>query len=373
MYGYINGIDFINLEAEKFWSFPKSYKGDSKAEAKFMVTSGEYIGAAKKDGHFYRFIKDEDGNCILQGRSKNTKGEYVNKIEWLPHLATTLKELPNGTCLHGEVYFPNNEGSRNVTTIMGCLLNKALNKQSAGTPLSYYIFDVWAYSGVDFLSTIIEERIKTLRENINPFVISNSYIEIAKYYDGENLWKVLQNILSSGGEGIVITRKGTTPSPAKRTARKTLKIKKEIANTIDCFFTGKYKQATELYTGKNVENWTYWKNLKTGALIEKNLYNEYVKGEPISPVTRSYFNGWAGSVELAVYKNGVITPIGWVSGLTDEIKQGIVTNNADYINKVCSVTCMELEKIGDKTSMRHPKFVEFRNDKNWQDCEGNEF
>ena len=33
-YGIIDGIDFVNLPAEKYWSFPKSYKGDPKEETK---------------------------------------------------------------------------------------------------------------------------------------------------------------------------------------------------------------------------------------------------------------------------------------------------------------------------------------------------
>ena len=30
MYGYINGIDFVNMECEKYWYFPKTYKGNTQ-------------------------------------------------------------------------------------------------------------------------------------------------------------------------------------------------------------------------------------------------------------------------------------------------------------------------------------------------------
>ena len=44
MYGYIDNIDFVNLPAEKYWSFSKTYKGNKKEEIKYMITSGNYIG-----------------------------------------------------------------------------------------------------------------------------------------------------------------------------------------------------------------------------------------------------------------------------------------------------------------------------------------
>lgn len=54
----IDGIDFQELEAEKYWSFAKSFKGDPKEETRNMIFSGNYIGARKMDGAYYRFIKD---------------------------------------------------------------------------------------------------------------------------------------------------------------------------------------------------------------------------------------------------------------------------------------------------------------------------
>ena len=41
MYGFIDGIDFNELAAEKYWSFPKTYKGDAKKETKTMILSEE--------------------------------------------------------------------------------------------------------------------------------------------------------------------------------------------------------------------------------------------------------------------------------------------------------------------------------------------
>ena len=41
----IDGIDFQELEAEKYWSFAKSFKGDPKEETRNMIFSGNYLGA----------------------------------------------------------------------------------------------------------------------------------------------------------------------------------------------------------------------------------------------------------------------------------------------------------------------------------------
>ena len=144
----IDNVDFHELPAQKYWSFPSGYKKDSKAETQNMIFSGDYVGARKMDGAFYKFIKDENGNMELIGRSKSVSGNYLNKIDWVPQFHSFFNSLPNGTCLLGELYFPEKEGSSAVTTIMGCLPQKARDRQEKGMKLHYYVFDVLAYNGI---------------------------------------------------------------------------------------------------------------------------------------------------------------------------------------------------------------------------------
>ena len=59
----IDNVDFHELPAQKYWSFPSGYKKDSKAETQNMIFSGDYVGARKMDGAFYKFIKDENGKA----------------------------------------------------------------------------------------------------------------------------------------------------------------------------------------------------------------------------------------------------------------------------------------------------------------------
>ena len=240
--------NFHNLEAQKYWTFGASAKVDTKVEAKNMIFSGDYIGARKIDGAFYKFWKDENGNMELLGRSKGVGGDYLNKLDWVPQLYEFFNELPNGTCLIGEIYFPGNEGSNKVTSIMGCLKDKAIARQESGAKLHYYIFDVLAWSKQSFLEETAQDRFNFLNTIEHGYNISE-YVEFAHYYDSKKLWDELQSILASGGEGVVITKKDTCYQPGKRPARQTLKIKKELSETLDCFFTGRISAPTRLYTG----------------------------------------------------------------------------------------------------------------------------
>lgn len=365
----IDGIDFQNLESEKYWSFPKSFKGDPKEETRNMIFSGNYLGARKMDGAYYRFIKDMDGNMRLQGRSKSVSGEYLDKLDHVPHLMPYFESLPNGTCLLGEIYFPQNEGSSNVTTIMGCLAPKAIERQTKGPKLHYYIFDVWAYDGQSHMNTEFEERINCLDEMYNDWADDANnerhsaigYIEFAHYMRGEALWRHLSDILETGGEGIVMTKLGTIPSPGRRTARKTLKVKKELAENIDCFFTGRGTPPTRLYSGKEIETWKYWQNMRTGDKIEGLMYEDYKNGVALEPITKPYFHGWAGSLEIGVLKMGMVYPIGFLSGLADEIK---ADPNAQRM-KCIEVTAMEILPTG---GIRHAKLERFRPDLAPTDC-----
>ena len=355
----INGIDFHSLEAQKYWSFAKSYKGDPKTEAQNMIFSGEYLGSRKMDGAWYKFVKNDDGSMELLGRSKSVSGDYLDKIDWVPQLKEYFNKLPNGTCLLGEIYFPNNEGSKNTTTIMGCLKDKAIARQEKGDKLHYYVFDILAFDGKDYLKMPAEQRFEQL--DLTGRTYPCEYVEYAKYFEGKELWNELQTILASGGEGVVITRKDSLYAPGKRTARATLKIKKELQETIDCFFTGHATAPTKEYTGKEIETWQYWLNERTGEKLNGEYYKEYFNGAPLIPITKPYFNGWAGSLEIGVIKNDKVVPIGYLSGLSDEIK----ANYKDYKGKVIEVGAMEVLETG---GLRHAKMLNFRPDLTIKDC-----
>ena len=82
MKGYIKDIDWLNIEAMKYWSYPSSYKKDSKTEIRNYIFSGQYMGSLKVDGYYQRIVKDEDGNCFMIARNKDVKGNPINKLDW---------------------------------------------------------------------------------------------------------------------------------------------------------------------------------------------------------------------------------------------------------------------------------------------------
>lgn len=354
MKNYIDGIDFYELPAQKYWTPPASWDDNrKKTEVQNAIFSGDYIGARKMDGAFYKFIKDEDGNMELLGRSKSVSGEYLNKIGHVPQLQPFFDSLPNGTCLLGEIYFPNNEGSNHVTTIMGCLEPKAIARQETGEKLHYYIFDILAWDGKSFLKSPIEDRVDEMTLCWRAGYL-DEYVEWAEYFCGAKLWDHLQTILASDGEGIVITKMGTCYQPGKRPAKQTYKVKKELKETIDVVIMGA-NPPTRLYNGKEILTWRYWEDIMTGEKLEGELYNRYSNGEPIEPVTKTYWNKWAGSLIIGVLKDDKVVTIGSLSGLTEEV----LSNWQKYKGKVAEISGMQIMETG---GIRHPKFVQWRDD-----------
>lgn len=362
MNGYINGYNFNEMNAMKYYAPPATWSDEKKRDnVRSKIFSGDWWGAEKKDGYFTKIVKDEDGNIFLCSRSRNVNGEYVDKKLWVPQIRPFLDSLPNGTCVLGELYFPSAPGSKNVTTIMQCLLDKALARQEKGEKLHLYIFDCVAYNGKSYLNEKAFSRILAV-DDLARSVSFNKYVSFAHYFRGQELWNMLQKILGEGGEGIVILHNDGKYEPDKRSAKNTLKVKKELEQTIDCFFTGHTGAPTRLYTGKEIENWQYWEDIKTREKINDKLYRDYMNGRAIEPVTKGYFNGWAGSLEIGVFKGKEIIPIGYLSGLSDEIK----ANVQEYTMKPIEVTAMELDN--ESGALRHGKMKQFRPDLRLEDC-----
>ena len=362
MYGYVDGIDFRNIEAMKYWSFPKNYAHDKTQEIKNLIFSGDYYGALKVDGFFQRLCKDEDGNTMMIARNRNVKGEAVDKIEWVPQVQTLMDALPNGTVLLCEAYLPGDEGSRKVTSLLGCLKDKCLARQEAGKKLHFYIFDICAWDGKSWMKRPAEKRFEAV--NKLPETLGNiPYVEYATYYKGAELWDKIGEYLESGREGAVITNT-YCPIYEKRTpARQTIKIKKEINHTIDCFFTGHFTRPTKIYTGREVESWKYWVNSKTDErLPEGEHYTDYWKYGLIEPVTKGYYYDWAASLEIGVVKEDKVVPIGLLSNLTEEIK----SNPDKYKGRCIEVSCMEV--MEGTNGLRHAKMIDFRDDLTIKDC-----
>lgn len=373
MKNFIDGVNFWELEAMRYYAPPKSWSPEKiKDTTTSRIFSGDWYGARKRDGAFYKLIKDEDGNMSLIGRSKSKSGDYLDKYDWVPHLHPFFESLPNGTCLLGELYLPRDEQARTTTSIMNCLQPKAVSRQEKEeNKLHYYVFDILADEGKSIIDMKAEERFDLLNSYWRAY--GEIYNHWAEYKSGQELWNMLQEILAEGGEGVVIINGESSYQPGKRSTSVSLKVKKELQDTIDCVIMGAVAP-TKTYTGKEIESWPFWFDEQNNEKITAdeylakyhiNIYAAYVDGAPVMPVTKNWFYGWAGSWQIGAYKDGKLTPIGKLSGLTDEMKE----NWKSYVNKIAEVSCMEIMDNDDGSKgLRHPKLISVRDDIDSKDC-----
>lgn len=359
----IDGIDFYGLEIQKYWQPPASWSNEKKKkEAHDRIFSGDWLGSWKHDGAFYSIVKDMNGDTVLIGRSLSVSGDYIDKLDHLPQIHDWVKTLPNGTCLLGEVYWPGKEGAKNTTSIMNCLTPKAIDRQKEEqNKLHYFVFDCLAWDGKSMLKTKAVDRFDMLN-TVKCCTLEMAYVEYAEYWSGKKLWGKLQELLADGFEGAVLTKADSLYEPGKRPSKTTMKIKKEIKETLDVFFTGGTMPPKKEYTGKNVIEWPYWVNTITGEKL-KGLYSEkYDNGAPIMPVTKSWYMGMVGSLEIGVVKGDKVVPIGYLSGLTEEIK----LHPEEYKGRPIEVSAMEVD--GVEKTLRHGKMIGFRDDLTIKDC-----
>lgn len=371
----IEGIDFYDLPAMKYYSPSTSWSAEKKKEnAMQKIFSGEWWGSQKRDGIFVMCGRNQDGDIFLRPRAKNTKGEFVNKVDWVPQIHTFLAAMEPGTVFLGELYLPRDEQAKSTSSIMNSLQPRAVKKQQKEKDkLHLYIFDVLANKGKSLLDAPALKRFTTLHKMSS---LHADYVEWAKYCNGQELWDMLQQLLADGYEGVVITHQDAPYQPGKRSNKISLKIKKELQDTVDCIMIGANAPARE-YTGKEIETWPYWINDRTSEKIIDNevsnvtectkTYEDYSNGETLTPVTKNWFYGWAGSWKLGAYKDGKLIQIGSLSGLTDEMKE----NWKDYVGKVCEVSAMETsENQEGGRGLRHPKLIRIveSGEKDPKDC-----
>ena len=369
----IDGIDFYNLEAMKYYAPSTTWSAEKKKQnAMDKIFSGLWWGAVKKDGCFYLCGKTMEEEIFVRPRAKNTKGEFVNKVDWVPQIHDFLNKLEPGTVLIGELYLPSNEQAKSTSSIMNSLCAKGIKRQEKEeNKLHLYIFDILADEGESYLNMKAIDRFLKVEDYSKKY--QSPYIEFATYYNGRELWNKLQETLANGGEGIVITYEDATYEPGKRSAKISLKVKKELQDTVDCVIIGA-NPPTKAYNGKEIETWEYWfDEINNGCILasvyfesqHESIYNKYVSGEPVYPVTKNWFYGWAGSWKLGAYKDGKLIQIGSLSGLTDEQKE----NWRDYVGKVVEVSAMETsENQEGGKGLRHPKLISIREDITPEEC-----
>lgn len=332
--------------------YPAMLVGKAPKNYEDMLKNTPIIGTVKKDGYWSQLIKDNNEVHLYSRTVSKKTGYYSDNIEKVPHIKDwAMNELPNGTCIIGEVYYPNGT-SKNVTSILGALPEKAIERQKGEYgKIHFYMHDILAYNGEDYVmnNMTYNYRYSNLCEHIDIATPLIPELEVARCYDNAylDLNKVTIDKLAAGEEGMVFRVENGLYAPGKRQPKVMFKIK-QAQNDIDFVIT-EVLPPEYLYTGKESETWGY--KDKEGNLITKAAYY-----------------GWAGALRLGAYDNaGNLVSVGRVSsGLTDNLKADLAANPDKYIGTVVEVNCMSLDK--ENKAFRHPYLSRLRPDKPAQDC-----
>lgn len=345
------------IKAMKAWKLPKGKEHMKET----VANSGDYFGQIKKDGYWYEFEKDEDGNCFLFSRviSEET-GHLSEKSANVPHIIEFLdSKLPKGTIIVGEIYYPN-KTSKDVTKIMGCLPDKANERQDGEHGrIRFYMHDVVMWNG-----QLVMDRDNWSRYCLLEWLVVDRGLtepEFMEYAPAilENLNEAIDESLESGEEGMILKKKSGLYQAGKKPAWNWIKFKIEDDHDVIC--TG-FEAPTKKYMGDELETWQYWEEISTG---KKFIGNGYLAKTPLAPVSKPYAHGWVGAIRIGVFKDGELVSIGKVSsGLTDELCQQIKDDRSGFLMRPMAVKCM---MVGDG-ALRHPVLDRFRDDIPVEDC-----
>lgn len=361
--------------AEDLMNPPMKYFSPSSNEIiKQACGSNNYFAQEKIDGALYMATFTNSGNYLFSRTPSKKTGLLVDKSENVPHIMNALSNLPSKTVLLGEIYYPGGT-SKNVTSIMGCLPEKAKERQMGEYGyISYYVHDILWYDGVDLVAGRATnlERYCILQKVWEKYNLEHPNIHLASciFQDIENY---ISTIFVKGGEGAVLKKKDGFYEYDKR-SRTSIKVK--TVDYVDVICLGGIDPTRE-YNGKDIESWEYWEerleaNKDGNYRWEKTkgyYYEDYQHNPHIyHPITKAYYYGWKTAIRIGLYNSkGEIEEIGTVSsGLTDELRAGLAENPSKYEGRVVAIQAMSRDK--KEHTLRHPFIVQFRDDKPARDC-----
>lgn len=326
----------------------------------------EHFGQLKKDGFWYQFEKHgNDHNYLFSRTASRTTGLQSEKSANVPHIMNALSCLPDDTILIGEIYYPGGT-SKDTTTIMGCLPQKAIERQNGAYGfIHYYVHDILMYNGVNFVvaETGSWDRYRILEKIWEKHNLSQyDFLELAEVWT-DNLYSRVGDSLAAGEEGMVIKAKNGKYEPGKRPISN---IKAKQVDFADAIIIG-FEEPNINYEGKEIENWQYW--VGTDDHEERLEIKPHYGKLCCIPVTKAYYFHWNNArIKLGAYdNNGNIREIGTIhSGISDEMKKDMTENPQKYLNKVVKIQCMSLDK--KEKTIRHGFYKGIHPEKNADEC-----
>lgn len=349
----------------------------NEALLKTACESDNYFGQLKKDGYWYQFEKHEHNSYLFSRSASTVTKLQAEKSSNVPHIVDALNILPDETILIGEIYYPGGT-SKNVTTIMGCLAPKAIERQNGSYgKIHYYIHDILMYKGIDFVEQKATnwQRYQILQKIFFLHSLDKyDFLELAESWE-DNLYSRVGDSLAAGEEGMVIKAKDGIYEPGKRP---TSNLKAKQVDFADAIIIG-FEEPNKDYDGKEIENWQYWinpedENYVNGVEYKYPIGLHYLSFKvddenEFKPVTKAYYMGWTNArIKLGAYDtNGEIVEIGTIhSGISDEMKKDMTENPQNYLNRVVKIQCMSLDK--KEKTIRHGFYKGIHPEKNPQEC-----
>lgn len=302
-----------------------------------------YIASVKKDGDWAMLIHYNKGHNLIRSRSiSKVTGVYGDYTEKVPHICELMDKLPPQTVLLAELCWDEPGTNANtVGTILRCLPAKAVERQKEHK-LKAVIFDCLMNNGEDLVDKPYVERIQNIMILCTQFIGFNNlmyptqFLHLDEHH--ENYLEWADEIISEGGEGLVIQLKSNPYMPDTRSAWKTLKLKQSLPEK-ELLVVGTL-EPNKLYEGDNPNAWEYWLD--------------------DVPVTKPYFYGWKNGVTVQL-EGGITCDV--TSGLTDADREWLATDEAQLMilnGELYAV--IKAMSFNDKGRLRHPYVVRLRND-----------
>ena len=220
---------------------------------------------------------------------------------------------------------------KNTVSIMGSLGPEAVRKQSERGLIWAYCFDIVLYQGKSLTASTQAQRRRFLAsqlENVPPhlgFLLMPTWINLTVSEIEELFYLITDN----EGEGLILK----DPQQKYNAASNWYKIKRKYP--VDVVFTGESKTGEHGVTGK--------------------------------------MEGIAASLEIGVYHNNVLQPIGWISAIRDgeHNLQSPAAHRETWTGVAIECNHNGLQEAPTSPlgyTLRHPRFCRLRPDKNPTAC-----
>lgn len=327
-------------------------EGKKKQE---ILESNEWIAEEKEDGVRMTVHVTPTGlRMFSRSAGKDDPLRPLEKTHAFAHLKDVVfPEKYIGTIFDTEAMAPGMDSA----TIAGHI--NALDGRDNGV-FYFKVFDLIQEGSIDIapldwkfrrmkLTQMFEElQLVGLRSKNGILLVDNvdyfsaGMLQLSKYTIREKE-EFHYDIIARGGEGTMWKNISSKYREGARPANTWYKWKKQdTADVVICGFTaGKGKYENQIGAVKYAEFLTEDEILELGI---KKKHHEHM-----------FKDG----------KDYYLVEIGQCSGMTDEQRLDFTNNQGSYLNRVIEVEYMERTKKG---ALRHPRFLQLRDEKSTQDC-----